>query len=226
MSGGKGVPHPLWAHFKQTPERPEGHPCSSHRRQDHCIDPRASPHHVSSPHCLRKHKEQNILVYQRKSTHERKGTMMTRKRTHSARKRNARRPPPAIGRTPLESFDEAHGGDLLRISLCAAVPLWIWGLYERGGPEPRDFKEARAFGHTLAERGDRLIYRGERSGETAAMFNGLAKTLAVLAFLPGGGPALFGQGFDAGRILSGFIGEEAAGAYCQEIARRLQEEDS
>jgi len=77
----------------------------------------------------------------------------------------------------------------------------------------------------LAERGDRLIYRGEEDGETARLFNALARALAVLAFVPGGVPPVFGQSFDAERMLSGFIGEEAARAYCQEIARRLREEN-
>jgi hypothetical protein len=150
---------------------------------------------------------------------------MTRKRPHRARPGRPRGSS-SISGPHDHSREQAQAQDLLSISLAAAVPLWIWGFYERSGPTPSDFREARAFGHVLAERGDRLIYRGERDGETAELFNGLARTLAVLAFVPGGVPAVFGQAFDARSILSGFIGEEAAREYCQQIARRLREEDS
>lgn len=109
----------------------------------------------------------------------------------------------------------------LAIALSAAVPLQVMEFYQQGGPGMIEIEEGRAFGRVLAERGDRLLYRGSRPGETADLFADLARALAAVCFVvPGGFPDLFGERYDAVEILGGWIGEEAARAYCQEITER------
>jgi hypothetical protein len=123
------------------------------------------------------------------------------------------------------SSRDSNTQDLLRVSLSAAVPLRIIDLYEQGGPDVTAIEEARAFGKQLAAKGDLLLYRSRREGETAALFNGLAQALAVLSFLPGGVPPLFGgDAFDARIILAGFFGKETAERYCRQVTERSSQE--
>jgi len=75
---------------------------------------------------------------------------------------------------------------LLPLTLDVAVPLRIDEIRRRGGPTAADLKKAQDYGITLASRGDRLLFRSKKKGETAELFNGLAHAVAVLAFLPGG----------------------------------------
>jgi hypothetical protein len=74
--------------------------------------------------------------------------------------------------------------DLLAEALAIAVPLWI----ERY--RDMNWEEARRRGHicsqVVAEKGDIILYRGPRKGETAAAFNRLAEGLAILAHSSGG----------------------------------------
>jgi hypothetical protein len=74
--------------------------------------------------------------------------------------------------------------ELLKISLSAAVPLWI----ERLRSVPWDRLEARAreAAQVVAEKGDIIQYRSKKPGETAKAFNALAEGIAILAFVPGG----------------------------------------
>jgi hypothetical protein len=72
---------------------------------------------------------------------------------------------------------------LLLMSLEAAVPLAIAECGQRGGPTARDSDEARAFAAVLAEKGDQLLYGGR---DCAAVWAGLVRALAVLAYAPGG----------------------------------------
>jgi hypothetical protein len=72
---------------------------------------------------------------------------------------------------------------LLQAALETAVPLALAELERRGGPDATDWQAAQAYAATLAEKGDQLLYR---SRETAAVFAGLVRALAVLAFAPGG----------------------------------------
>ena len=76
--------------------------------------------------------------------------------------------------------------DILKIALSAAVPLRILELRSKGGPDDVDLDFARGFAHVLGEKGDILQYRGKKKGETAEIFNGLARAIAVLSFCPGG----------------------------------------
>lgn len=73
----------------------------------------------------------------------------------------------------------------LFLALSAAVPLWIAGLKQRGGPSESEWRETREFGPVLGEKGDAIQFGGKK-GEAAALFNRLAKALAVMSFVPGG----------------------------------------
>ena len=113
-------------------------------------------------------------------------------------------------------------GWLLSLSLSTAVPIEIHDLYQsfRGcdGIPPWMVGEAIVFGQVLAERGDRLLYRSERKGETADMFVGLARALAIMSFVPGGAPFLE-EPFDALKQLRSWYGEEEAQAFCHKALR-------
>ena len=74
--------------------------------------------------------------------------------------------------------------ELLKVSLLAAVPLWIEKFKLKGWPELLEI--AKVEGQVVAEKGDIIQYRSKKKGETAAAFNSLARGLAVLAFFPGG----------------------------------------
>jgi hypothetical protein len=116
----------------------------------------------------------------------------------------------------------AHGRaaeHLLPISLSAAVPLWVHGVYQRGGPLPEDWLRLSQIGHRLAEHGDLLLFGGSRPGETAELFNQLAEALAILSFLPAG--VSFGHlHFEAEHILSRFIGSDRAQRYLTQIRQQ------
>jgi len=73
---------------------------------------------------------------------------------------------------------------LLRAALGAAVPLWVIELRKR------PWSEIQAIVHecadVIASKGDVILYRSKKKGESAAAFNALAKGLAALSFAPGG----------------------------------------
>ncbi|WP_194821283.1 hypothetical protein [Micromonospora sp. S-DT3-3-22] len=84
--------------------------------------------------------------------------------------------------------------DGLIIALQAAVPLWILELAALP-PAHRDDRIRRwaaDSADTVAHKGDILQFRGGKRGETAAVFNALARGIAAAAHLPGGITA-FGQ---------------------------------
>lgn len=70
--------------------------------------------------------------------------------------------------------------------LALVVPFKIIELKRRGGPSDEELEQAREFAATLGEKGDILLYRSERKGETELLFNQLARAIAVGSFLPGG----------------------------------------
>lgn len=94
-------------------------------------------------------------------------------------------------------------GALLAAFLGAAVPLLLAELRAQGGPGAADWDRARAFGRILGPRGDLLLYRSTKPGETARLANDLAHAIAVLAFVPGG-VRVFGQHWvgDAAEVAS------------------------
>lgn len=72
--------------------------------------------------------------------------------------------------------------ELLKISLSAAVPLWIAEL--RGLPWSEISRMAGEASQYIAEHGDALMYKTK--GVTSKAFNHLARGLAALSFAPGG----------------------------------------
>ncbi len=121
---------------------------------------------------------------------------------------------------PDEEDQEPLRYGMLGITLSAAVPLYVVECHERGGPTAEDIARIRPFAHTLAERGDRLLFRSEKAGETAALFNMLAEAIALLAYAPGG-VQCFGQHFEAYAILTSMKGEAAAfGALVRQVGRK------
>jgi hypothetical protein len=128
--------------------------------------------------------------------------------------------------TLFSSSQDEHAKALLSTGLSAAVPLWVHALYKQGGPDARAIEQAYAFGHALAEKGNCLLYGSTQEGETAERFNALAKSLAALSFLPGGVPCLLGGPFEAGAILTRYIGRETAEAYCRAVVERYSPQHS
>ena len=87
--------------------------------------------------------------------------------------------------------------ELVPLHLSVAVPLNIAELERKGGPDANDLLLAQQAGQEVAAKGDRLLYRCGKKGETAALINELAFGIAVLSFLPGGVKA-FGQHWESG----------------------------
>ena len=88
-------------------------------------------------------------------------------------------------RFPLdEDAFPSHVAMLLNMSLQAAVPLWIEEF--RRLPVETRIAFAHESAQIIAEKGDCLMFRSKKKGETTAVFNALAKGLAALAFSPGG----------------------------------------
>lgn len=74
-----------------------------------------------------------------------------------------------------------------------AVPLRIMELRGHGGPTPAEWQDAHDWAEEkLGPHGDSLLFKvtgtkAKAEGyDTATMFNELARTLAVMAFVPGG----------------------------------------
>jgi len=86
--------------------------------------------------------------------------------------------------------------DGLALALEAAVPLRILEFQSRGGPSDSDYERARAFSAILCAKGDQLLYRSDKPGYTAYLFNELAQAIAVMAFQPAG-IRVFGQQWKA-----------------------------
>lgn len=72
---------------------------------------------------------------------------------------------------------------MLRDFLAVAVPLWIERL--RGTDFSYRSERAHEAAQIIAEKGDIILHRGKK-GESAAAFNRLAESVAILAFQPGG----------------------------------------
>lgn len=84
----------------------------------------------------------------------------------------------------------------LGISLSAAVPLWIESFVQAGYSFADVTKIASEASQIIAEKGDLILFKSKKKGETANAFNALAKGIAALAFVPGG-CTTFGQHFEA-----------------------------
>lgn len=74
--------------------------------------------------------------------------------------------------------------DLLMLSLEVAVPLAIDEV-RTWTPEER-LAYCRQHADVIASRGDDLMFRSSKKGETGRLFAILARCLACLSFMPGG----------------------------------------
>lgn len=72
----------------------------------------------------------------------------------------------------------------LRIALHAAVPLHVFEL--RSCPFDEIQERAHRASQIVAEKGDIVMFRSKKKGESAAAFNALAEGIACLSFAPGG----------------------------------------
>jgi len=95
--------------------------------------------------------------------------------------------------TPAESH--------LATALDCAVPLWMLKL--AGVPVNELLARAGACAQVVAEKGDLILFRSKKQGETAAAFNALAEGIAVLALVAPGGVKLFGRQWDRNSIPGG-----------------------
>jgi hypothetical protein len=86
---------------------------------------------------------------------------------------------------------------LLVSTLELAIPLWVERFADTGGPCDEDFEWAREFAWVLGSDGDKLFYRDKKQGETARLFNDLARALAIMAHVPGG-VTLLGRRWECG----------------------------
>lgn len=73
---------------------------------------------------------------------------------------------------------------LLAGMLQVAVPLWIEEL--KGKSWEYISKRAGECSQVIAEKGDIILYKSAKKGESAKAFNCLAEGVACLAFVPGG----------------------------------------
>lgn len=75
-----------------------------------------------------------------------------------------------------------------------AVPLWI----ERCKSVPFDQLQAKVQNASdeLGSKGDELLFKSKKKGESARLFNLYAESVAVLSFVPGG-VTIFGHHFEA-----------------------------
>jgi hypothetical protein len=83
----------------------------------------------------------------------------------------------------------------LAISLSAAVPLWIESFVAKGMSFDEVLAVAKGASQIIAEKGDLILFRSKKKGETAEAFNALAKAIAAMSFVPGG-VTTFGQHFE------------------------------
>lgn len=92
-----------------------------------------------------------------------------------------------------DPFDFSQQESLLKISLSAAVPLWIQQLKSRDWPCL--IERAKICSQEVAEHGDNLLFGSKTRGESARAFNRFAEGLAILSMAPGG-VKIFGLHFE------------------------------
>lgn len=75
---------------------------------------------------------------------------------------------------------------LLSCSLAAAVPLWVHQIVREDWSPERMRRESEECATVVASKGDIIMFRSPKRGETAAAFNALARGVAILSFQVGG----------------------------------------
>jgi hypothetical protein len=112
-----------------------------------------------------------------------------------------------------------YGPDIVSYQLCCrllttAVPLWVRKIDEQGGITRQLLIDAyidlEVVGNTL----DRLLHGAARPGEAASTFNKIARTLAVLSYMPGGVES-FEAHYSAETILARRLDQSAAQKHVQ-----------
>lgn len=97
-------------------------------------------------------------------------------------------PPPPSSRSddPLQGLDDRDKTKLvlLQTALMTAVPFYAMDLATR--PWAEIVEIARECAQVVASKGDVILFKSEKKGETAKAFNALAKGIACLSFAPGG----------------------------------------
>ena len=99
---------------------------------------------------------------------------------------------------PVSAHKSKVKDSLLTMALQTAVPLWVIEI--RYVPFDRRQERAKEISQIVAEKGDIILYRSDKRGETAKAFNALAEGIAILSFAPGGVKA-FGCHWEAAEIL-------------------------
>mgnify|MGYP001611822850 CR=1 FL=1 len=97
----------------------------------------------------------------------------------------------------IESDVGGVTGALLRAALGASVPLYA-AEYKNAlddGTCSVDslLARCRVYAQVIAEKGDNILYRSRKRGETADAFNALAKALAILSIVAVGGVRFLGE---------------------------------
>lgn len=117
-----------------------------------------------------------------------------------------------------------YGPDIASYLLCCrllttAVPLWVRKIDEQGGVTRRLLIDAyidlEVVGNTL----DHLLHGDARPGEAASTFNKIARTLAVLSYMPGGVES-FDAYYSAEAILARRLGQSEAEKHVQVALER------
>lgn len=89
-----------------------------------------------------------------------------------------------------EFIKETPKNSLLAIAMSAAVPLQAMVIQEKWRTGEYDWNTlneiAEIASHALANHGDDLLFRSRERGQTAKVFNAVAKGVAVLSFWPNG----------------------------------------
>jgi hypothetical protein len=83
---------------------------------------------------------------------------------------------------------------IVAIALYTAVPIWILELNQRSYEDNLKelFESASETAQLIGEKGDQLLFKGDKPGDTAKLFNKTARAIALMSFLPGG-VTLFGR---------------------------------
>lgn len=114
-----------------------------------------------------------------------------------------------------DPFDFSQQESLLKISLSAAVPLWVNELKNRDWSFL--IERAKICSQEVAEHGDNLLFRSKKKGESATAFNRFAEGLAILSMAPGG-VKIFGLHFECREKVDETI-EADISAKLQELRR-------
>ena len=90
--------------------------------------------------------------------------------------------------------EENYTESLIRKSLICAVPLWVNELKKADYTYIKE--EQKRISRVIGSKGDIILYKSKKNGETAKAFNDFAKGVAILAMIAEDGIEIFGAKFD------------------------------